>query len=134
MLNVTGSLFWTIIILLVVYFGYIIWIGKKGKSHSSSMSGFATARGKVNPVIVGASFAASYASANLFIGVRGLLINMGHQCCGIHWDALVFHGSGCFYLPRRSGGTAKSSVVFPRCRNGLEEDITARHCKCLWLF
>lgn len=113
MLNVTGSLFWTIIILLVVYFGYIIWIGKKGKSHSSSMSGFATARGKVNPVIVGASFAASYASANLFIGVPGLAYQYGTSvlwytlgCFGVSWLGLLLFAKTFWRYSKKFGGVS----------------------------
>ncbi|WP_462421547.1 sodium:solute symporter family transporter [Salinicoccus sp. Marseille-QA3877] len=113
MLNVTGPLFWTIIVLLVLYFGYIIWIGKKGKRHSSSMSGFATARGKVNPVIVGTSFAASYASANLFIGVPGLAYQYGTSvlwytlgCFGVSWIGLLLFAKTFWRYSKKFGGVS----------------------------
>lgn len=113
MLNVTGPLFWTIIVMLVVYFGYIIWIGKKGKRHSNSMSGFATARGKVNPVIVGGSFAASYASANLFIGVPGLAYQYGTSvlwytlgCFGVSWIGLLLFAKTFWRYSKKFGGVS----------------------------
>lgn len=91
-----SPLFWTIVGILIVYFGYIVWIGRKGRSHSNSMNGFATARGKVSPVLVGASFATSYSSANLFIGVPGLAYEYGASvlwytlgCFGVSWIGLL---------------------------------------------
>lgn len=113
MLDVTGPLFWTIIILLIGYFGLVVWIGKKGNRHSSSMSGFATARGKVNPVIVGASFAASYASANLFIGVPGLAYQYGMSvlwytlgCFGISWIGLLLFAKTFWRYSKKFGGVS----------------------------
>ncbi|WP_347861916.1 sodium:solute symporter family protein [Salimicrobium sp. PL1-032A] len=96
MLTDSNVLLWTVILLLIGYFGLVTWIGRKGKQHSRSMAGFATARGKVNPWIVGASFATSYASANLFIGVPGLAYQYGTAvlwytlgCFGVSWVALL---------------------------------------------
>ncbi|WP_066191519.1 sodium:solute symporter family protein [Gracilibacillus timonensis] len=89
-------LLWTVIILLIGYFVLVTWIGKKGRQHSKSMNGFATARGKVSPWLVGASFAASYSSANLFIGVPGLAYEYGTSvlwytlgCFGVSWVGLL---------------------------------------------
>ncbi|WP_226036050.1 sodium:solute symporter family protein [Aquibacillus saliphilus] len=111
--SVTGLLFWTIIILLVGYFGLVVWIGKKGKRHSKSMIGFATARGKVSPVIVGASFAASYASANLFIGVPGLAYQYGTSvlwytlgCFGVSWIALLLFAKTFWKYGKKFGGVS----------------------------
>ncbi|WP_208591474.1 sodium:solute symporter family transporter [Gracilibacillus suaedae] len=96
MLTESSLLLWTVIILLVAYFGVVTWIGKKGSAHSKSMNGFATARGKVSPWLVGASFAASYSSANLFIGVPGLAYQHGTSvlwytlgCFGVSWVGLL---------------------------------------------
>lgn len=96
MLTNSQTLLWTVIILLIIYFAAVTWIGKKGKAHSNSMNGFATARGKVSPWLVGASFATSYASANLFIGVPGLAYEYGTSvlwytlgCFGVSWIALL---------------------------------------------
>ncbi|WP_101842844.1 sodium:solute symporter family protein [Halobacillus sp. Marseille-P3879] len=88
MLTNSSVLLWTVILLLVAYFGAVTWIGRKGRAHSQSMSGFATARGKVSPLLVGASFATSYASANLFIGVPGLAYE--------HGTAVLWYTLGCF--------------------------------------
>ncbi|WP_082235371.1 sodium:solute symporter family protein [Halobacillus massiliensis] len=96
MVSESSLLLWTLIILMTAYFGFVTWIGKKGSKHSKSMVGFATARGKVNPWLVGASFATSYASANLFIGVPGLAYQYGTAvlwytlgCFGVSWVALL---------------------------------------------
>lgn len=88
MLTSSSVLLWTVILLLAVYFAAVTWVGKKGQAHSRSMSGFATARGKVSPWLVGASFATSYASANLFIGVPGLAYE--------HGTAVLWYTLGCF--------------------------------------
>ncbi|WP_085994266.1 sodium:solute symporter family protein [Oceanobacillus senegalensis] len=113
MLTITGPLFWTIIILLIGYFGVVVWIGRKGNQHSKSMSGFATARGKVNPVIVGASFAASYASANLFIGVPGLAYEYGTSvlwytlgCFGVSWIGLLLFAKKFWRYSKKFGGVS----------------------------
>ncbi|MCP3029859.1 sodium:solute symporter family protein [Halobacillus sp. A1] len=96
MLTESSVLLWTVIILLTAYFAAVTWVGKKGRAHSQSMAGFATARGKVSPWLVGASFATSYASANLFIGVPGLAYEHGMAvlwytlgCFGVSWIGLL---------------------------------------------
>lgn len=96
MLTNSNELLWTVIILLIIYFAAVTWIGQRGRQHSNSMNGFATARGKVSPWLVGASFATSYASANLFIGVPGLAYEYGTSvlwytlgCFGVSWIALL---------------------------------------------
>ncbi|WP_102345165.1 sodium:solute symporter family protein [Bacillus sp. Marseille-P3661] len=111
--TVTGSLFWTIIILLIGYFGVVVWIGKKGNRFSKSMTGFATARGKVNPIVVGASFAASYSSANLFIGVPGLAYQYGTAvlwytlgCFGVSWIGLLLFAKTFWRYSKKFGGVS----------------------------
>ena len=111
--SVTGSLFWTIVIMLVGYFGIVVWIGKRGNRFSKSMTGFATARGKVNPWIIGASFAASYSSANLFIGVPGLAYQYGTAvlwytlgCFGVSWIALLLFAKTFWRYSKKFGGVA----------------------------
>ncbi|TFJ92104.1 sodium:solute symporter family protein [Lentibacillus salicampi] len=96
MITSSSVLLWTVSILLLIYFALVTWIGKRGSAHSQSMNGFATARGKVSPVLVGSSFATSYASANLFIGVPGLAYEYGTSvlwytlgCFGVSWIALL---------------------------------------------
>ncbi|MDC3415852.1 sodium:solute symporter family protein [Aquibacillus salsiterrae] len=111
--SVTGTLFWTIIIILVAYFGVVVWIGQKGNQFSKSMTGFATARGKVNPLVVGASFAASYSSANLFIGVPGLAYQYGTSvlwytlgCFGVSWIALLLFAKTFWRYGKKFGGVS----------------------------
>ncbi|HET7628382.1 MAG TPA: sodium:solute symporter family protein [Bacillales bacterium] len=92
----SGTVLWVIVFLLVAYFLLVTWIGRKGVRFSKSMNGFATARGSVHPWIVGASFAATYASANLFIGIPGLAYQYGTSvlwytlgCFGVSWIGLL---------------------------------------------
>ncbi|MFC0188627.1 sodium:solute symporter family protein [Fictibacillus aquaticus] len=94
--NVPGYVIWVIVFFFIAYFFLVTWIGKKGFSYSSTLKGFTTAKGSVSPVIVGASFAATYASVNLFIGVPGLAYQYGVSvlwytlgCFGVSWIALV---------------------------------------------
>ncbi|MCT2535345.1 sodium:solute symporter family protein [Aquibacillus koreensis] len=110
---VSGALFWTIIIILVVYFAVVIWVGSKGSKFSNSMVGFATARGKVKPWLVGASFAASYASANLFIGVPGLAYQYGTSvlwytigCFGLSWLGLLLFAKTFWRYGKKFGGVS----------------------------
>ncbi|MBP1932360.1 sodium:solute symporter family protein [Ammoniphilus resinae] len=107
----TGGLLWLIFGLLVIYFFFLSWIGKKGAAHSKTMEGFATAKGKVNPWIVGASFAATYASANLFIGVPGLAYQYGTAvlwytlgCFGASWIGLLLFAKTFWKYGNKFGG------------------------------
>lgn len=111
--QLSGSLLWLVVGLLVIYFGFMSWLGKKGAVHSQSMAGFATARGKVNPWIVGASFAATYASANLFIGVPGLAYQYGTSvlwytlgCFGASWLGLLLFAKTFWRYGHQFGGVA----------------------------
>ncbi|WP_079526636.1 sodium:solute symporter family transporter [Halobacillus hunanensis] len=104
---------WFIGGLLFVYFLFVTWIGRKGSKYSKTMSGFATARGKVNPWIVGASFATTYASANLFIGVPGLAYEYGTAvlwytlgCFGVSWLGLLFFAKTFFRYGKKFGGVS----------------------------
>ncbi|WP_031546082.1 sodium:solute symporter family protein [Salinicoccus luteus] len=113
MTTATDALFWTIAIMLVGYFCLVVWIGKKGSHFSRTMAGFATARGKVSPVIVGASFAASYASANLFIGVPGLAYQYGTSvlwytlgCFGVSWLGLLLFAKTFWRYSKKFGGVS----------------------------
>jgi sodium/proline symporter len=110
---VTDFLFWTIVILLTFYFGYIVWIGKRGGRYSKSMTGFATARGRVSPVLVGASFATTYSSANLFIGVPGLAYEYGTSvlwytlgCFGVSWVGLLLFAKTFWRYNKKFGGVS----------------------------
>ncbi|MBY7144340.1 sodium:solute symporter family protein [Virgibacillus sp. NKC19-3] len=89
-------LIWLILGALLGYFLLTTWLGKRGAVHSKSMKGFAIAKGKVSPWIVGISFGASYASANLFIGVPGWAYTYGAPvlwyslgCFGVSWIGLL---------------------------------------------
>ncbi|MTD30744.1 sodium:solute symporter family protein [Planomicrobium sp. YIM 101495] len=92
----SNALPWIIGVMLVGYFLLTIWLGKKGAEHSGTMKGFAIAKGKVKPWIVGVSFGTSYASANLFLGVPGWAYTYGIStlwytigCFGITWIGLL---------------------------------------------
>ncbi|MDL4843076.1 sodium:solute symporter family protein [Aquibacillus rhizosphaerae] len=109
----SGYVLWVIGILLLAYFVFVFWIGKKGSKHSKSMVGFATARGSVSPWIVGASFAATYASANLFIGVPGLAYQYGTSvlwytlgCFGASWIGLLLFAKTFWRYGKKFGGVS----------------------------
>lgn len=113
MSSASGLLLWTIIILFICYFAVVAWIGKRGSRFSKSMNGFATAKGSVKPWIVGASFAASYASANLFIGVPGLAYQYGTSvlwytlgCFGVSWIGLLLFAKTFWRYGKKYGGVS----------------------------
>eukprot|EP00130_Batrachochytrium_dendrobatidis_P008302 XP_006683177.1 hypothetical protein BATDEDRAFT_92944 [Batrachochytrium dendrobatidis JAM81] len=77
------------------------------------MAGFATARGKVSPVLVGASFATTYSSANLFIGVPGLAYEFGTSvlwytlgCFGVSWIGLLLFAKTFWRYNKKFGGVS----------------------------
>ncbi|MBM7570389.1 sodium:solute symporter family protein [Aquibacillus albus] len=102
---------WLIGALLVIYFVFTTWLGKKGAIHSRTMKGFSIAKGKVNPWIVGVSFGASYASANLFLGVPGWAYTYGAPtlwwtlgCFGITWLGLLLFTRTFWRQGQKMGG------------------------------
>lgn len=101
-----------IALMLVGYFALTTWLGKKGKAHSGSMKGFAIAKGKVNPAVVGMSFGASYASANLFLGVPGWAYTYGLStlwytigCFGVTWLGLLLFTKTFWRYGQKNGGS-----------------------------
>lgn len=101
-----------IVVMLIGYFIWTTWLGRKGSVHSGSMKGFALARGKVRPSIVGLSFGASYASANLFLGVPGWAYTYGLStlwytigCFGITWLGLLLFTKTFWRYGQKNGGS-----------------------------
>ena len=101
-----------IIVMLIGYFAWTTWLGRKGAAHSGSMKGFAIARGKVKPSIIGISFGASYASANLFLGVPGWAYTYGLStlwytigCFGITWLGLLLFTKTFWRYGQKNGGS-----------------------------
>src|SRR5690625_5400945 len=92
---------WLILGAMLGYFLLTTWLGKRGSVHSKSMKGFAIAKGKVSPWLVGISFGASYASANLFIGVPGWAYTYGAP--------VLWYSLGC--LDRKSTRLNSSHVA-----------------------
>ncbi|MCF6137521.1 sodium:solute symporter family protein [Pseudalkalibacillus berkeleyi] len=100
-------------VLFLIYIGVLSWIGNKGKKHSRTMKGFATAEGKLAPWIVGASFSATFASANLYLGVPGLAYQYGLSvfwyilgAFGVAWIALLFLAKNFWRQHKKAGGVA----------------------------
>lgn len=108
----TSWLLLFIVVMLIGYFIWTTWLGRKGSVHSGSMKGFALARGKVRPSIVGLSFGASYASANLFLGVPGWAYTYGLStlwytigCFGITWLGLLLFTKTFWRYGQKNGGS-----------------------------
>lgn len=108
--TLSGYALWWIIGLLAVYFVFVSWVGTRGASLSKTMVGFATARGHVNPWLVGLSFASTYASANLFIGVPGLAYTYGTSvlwytlgCFGVSWIGLLLFAKTFWRYSKKFG-------------------------------
>lgn len=101
-----------IIVMLIGYFAWTTWLGRRGSVHSGSMKGFALARGKVRPSVVGMSFGASYASANLFLGVPGWAYTYGLStlwytigCFGVTWLGLLLFTKTFWRYGQKNGGS-----------------------------
>lgn len=108
----SNFLLWIIIVMMVGYFILTTWLGKKGATHSGTMKGFAIAKGKVKPWIVGVSFGTSYASANLFLGVPGWAYTYGIStlwytigCFGVTWIGLLLFTKKFWRQGQRNGGS-----------------------------
>ncbi|SDJ99491.1 sodium:solute symporter family protein [Sediminibacillus albus] len=107
---------WTItliVVLLIVYFVFVAYIGKRGARYSKTMAGFATARGKVSPWLVGASFAATFASANLYLGLPGLAYQYGISVLwytlgsfGTAWLGLLLFAKTFWKYQKNNGGVS----------------------------
>ena len=107
-----NSLLWIIVIMLIGYVALTTWLGKKGAAHSSSMKGFAIAKGKVKPWVVGISFGASFASANLFLGVPGWAYAYGTStlwytlgCFGVTWFGLLLFAKKFWQQGQKNDGS-----------------------------
>ncbi|MFC7319575.1 sodium:solute symporter family protein [Halobacillus campisalis] len=109
----SGPVLWISVSLFISYIFLLSYIGNKGKKFSQSMKGFATAQGKVPPWIVGASFSATFASANLYIGVPGLAYAHGLSVLwyvlgafGVAWIALLLLAKKFWKVHHRAGGVS----------------------------
>ncbi|MCP2034243.1 Na+/proline symporter [Planomicrobium sp. HSC-17F08] len=101
-----------IIVMLIGYFAWTTWLGRRGAVHSGSMKGFALAKGKISPAIVGLSFGTSYASANLFLGVPGWAYTYGLStlwytigCFGVTWLGLLLFTKTFWRYGQKNGGS-----------------------------
>lgn len=108
----SNFLLWIIIVMMAGYFVLTTWLGKKGAAHSGTMKGFAIAKGKVKPWIVGVSFGTSYASANLFLGVPGWAYTYGAStlwytigCFGVTWIGLLLFTKKFWRQGQKNGGS-----------------------------
>ncbi|SDM28138.1 sodium:solute symporter family protein [Sediminibacillus halophilus] len=107
---------WTIILIVLMlasYFVGVSYIGKRGAPYSKTMAGFATARGKVSPWLVGASFAATFASANLYLGLPGLAYQYGISVLwytlgsfGTAWLGLLLFAKTFWKYQKEKGGVS----------------------------
>jgi sodium/proline symporter len=109
--DTNGNLLWLIVISFIGYFMLTTWLGKRGASYSGTLKGFAIAKGKINPWIVGISFGASYSSANLFIGVPGWAYTYGTPvlwyslgCFGVSWIGLLLVTNKFWEYGQKNGG------------------------------
>lgn len=104
-------LIWAITAFLLLYIVVILWIGKLGAKHSKNMRGYSLARGQVSPWVIGVSFGATFASANLFLGVPGWAYTYGAPtlwwtfgCFALTWGGLVLFARKFWHDGQRNGG------------------------------
>ncbi|TFL13245.1 sodium:solute symporter family protein [Pusillimonas caeni] len=109
-------LIWSITAFLLLYLVVILWVGKLGAKHSRSMRGYSIARGQVNPWIIGISFGATYASANLFLGVPGWAYTYGAPTLWWTFGCFVLTWSGLVLFARkfwRDGQKQEGALTLP---------------------
>ncbi len=99
-------------VILVGFIGMFIFIGKVGAKKSESMEDFSIAKGAVKPWMLGICFGATYASANLFIGVPGWAYSYGETvlwwtwgCFALSWIALILLTKKFWQMGQLSGGS-----------------------------
>ncbi|MGI6679263.1 MAG: sodium:solute symporter family transporter [Dehalobacterium sp.] len=99
-------------IVLALFIGLFLWIGSRGKKSANSMKGFAIAKGAVKPWMLGVCFGATYASANLFIGVPGWAYSYGETilwwtwgCFGLSWIAIILLCKKFWQFGQQAGGS-----------------------------
>jgi sodium/pantothenate symporter len=99
-------------ILVVIFIGIMIWIGKLGVEKSKDMAGFAIAKGQARPWMAGICFGATFASANLFMGVPGWAYTTGEPVLwwaadgnfGI-WIAIILLAKKFWKFGQEAGGS-----------------------------
>ncbi len=89
----------------------MFYIGKQGVKWSKTLRGFAIARGSLRPWVVGISLGATYASANLFMGVPGWAYKWGEcvlwwnlGCFAITWLGVIVFAKKFWHFGQRHGG------------------------------
>src|SRR5690606_19100853 len=92
---------WAITAFLILYTVVILWVGKLGAKHSKDMTGYSIARGQVRPWVIGVSFGATYASANLFLGVPGWAYTYGAPTLWWTFGCFVLTWAGLVVLARK---------------------------------
>lgn len=96
---------------LLLYLVVILWVGKLGAKHSKDMRGYSIAKGQVSPWVIGVSFGATFASANLFLGVPGWAYTYGAPtlwwtfgCFVLTWGGLVLFARKFWRDGQKNGG------------------------------
>jgi len=99
-------------IILVAFIGLFLYLGRVGAKASQTMEGFSIAKGAVKPWMLGVCFGATYASANLFIGVPGWAYSFGESvlwwtwgCFALSWIALILLTKKFWQIGQLSGGS-----------------------------
>lgn len=99
-------------ILVIIFIVVMIWIGRLGMKRSQDMKGFAIARGQLKPWMVGICFGATFASANLFMGVPGWAYTTGEPVLwwavagnGAIWIAIVLLSKKFWKFGQEAGGS-----------------------------
>ena len=99
-------------VVLASFVGVFLWIGRKGSGTSSTMAGFALAKGAVKPWMLGICFGATFASANLFIGVPGWAYSYGETvlwwtwgCFGLSWITIILLAKKFWKFGQEAGGS-----------------------------
>jgi sodium/proline symporter len=87
-LALSPSLFAFAVAVFAAYVAVLIYFGYDGWKHSNNLRDFILGSSKMNGFIVGLSFGATYASANMFMGVPGMAYT--HGTPALWWSTIGF--------------------------------------------
>jgi sodium/pantothenate symporter len=99
-------------IILIAFIGLFLYLGRLGAKKSETMEDYAIAKGAVKPWMLGVCYGATYASANLFIGVPGWAYSYGETvlwwtwgCFALSWIGLILLTKKFWKMGQLSGGS-----------------------------
>lgn len=87
-LDISTGLLGFAVLVFLGYVGVLIWLGYDGWQSTDSLREFVVSDGQISGLVIGLSFGATYASANMFMGVPGMAYT--HGTPALWWSTIGF--------------------------------------------